>query len=93
VRAAGAPSFSSTWSSGSFNPEVQLLAKEGFAVLQVNCRGSGGYGLKYEQAGYREWDSRIVQDVIDATRYVIGKGFVDPRRVCIYGAGFGAFAA
>ncbi len=76
-----------------FNPEVQLLAKEGFAVLQVNYRGSGGYGLKYEQAGYRNWDSRIVQDIIDATRYVIGKGLVDPRRVCIYGASFGAFAA
>jgi dienelactone hydrolase len=76
-----------------FDPEVQLLAHEGFAVLQVNYRGSGGYGEAYQEAGYRKWGDRVVQDVIDATRFAVRKGFADPKRICIYGASFGAFAA
>ncbi len=76
-----------------FNPEVQLLASEGFAVLQVNFRGSGGYGAAYQEAGYRKWGSRMTQDVVDATRFAIRKGFADPARICIYGASFGGYAA
>jgi dipeptidyl aminopeptidase/acylaminoacyl peptidase len=76
-----------------FDPEVQLLAHEGFAVLQVNYRGSGGYGEAYQEAGYRQWGDRVVQDIIDATRFAVRKGFADPKRICVYGASFGAFAA
>jgi dipeptidyl aminopeptidase/acylaminoacyl peptidase len=76
-----------------FDPEVQLLAHEGFAVLQVNYRGSGGYGEAYQEAGYRKWGDRVVQDVIDATRFAVRKGFADPKRICIYGGSFGAYAA
>ena len=76
-----------------YDPEVQLLASQGFAVLQVNYRGSGGYGLKYQQYGYGHWGDRIIEDVIDATRYAVRKGYGDARRICIYGASFGAFAA
>jgi dipeptidyl aminopeptidase/acylaminoacyl peptidase len=76
-----------------FDWEVQLLAHEGFAVLQVNYRGSGGYGLAYQEAGYRKWGDRVVQDIIDATRFAVRKGFGDPKRICIYGASFGAYAA
>jgi len=76
-----------------FDPEAQLLAHEGFAVLQVNYRGSGGYGLAYEKAGYRKWGDRVVQDIIDATRFAVRKGFGDPKRICIYGASFGGYAA
>jgi dipeptidyl aminopeptidase/acylaminoacyl peptidase len=76
-----------------FNPEVQLLASEGFAVLQVNYRGSGGYGLKYQEAGYRHWGDRMIEDIADATRYAVRKGYADPKRICIYGASFGAYAA
>jgi dipeptidyl aminopeptidase/acylaminoacyl peptidase len=76
-----------------FDPEVQLLAHEGFAVLQVNYRGSGGYGLAYQEAGYRKWGDRVVQDIVDATRFAVRKGYADPRRICIYGASFGAYAA
>jgi len=79
-----------TW---GFDPRVQLLASEGFAVLQVNFRGSGGYGTAYEEAGYRRWGDRVVQDIVDATRFAIRKGFADPRRICIFGASFGAYAA
>jgi dipeptidyl aminopeptidase/acylaminoacyl peptidase len=77
----------------AFVPEVQLLASEGFAVLQVNYRGSGGYGEGYQQAGYGHWGDRIVEDIIDATQYTVKKGHADPKRICIYGASFGAYAA
>jgi dipeptidyl aminopeptidase/acylaminoacyl peptidase len=72
---------------------VQLLASEGFAVLEVNYRGSGGYGEKYQEAGYLHWGDRIQQDIIDATRYSLAKGYADPKRVCSYGGSFGAFSA
>jgi dienelactone hydrolase len=76
-----------------YNPEVQLLASEGFAVLQINFRGSGGYGEKFQEAGYTHWGDRMIEDIVDATRYAIGKGYADPHRICSYGASFGAFAA
>jgi dienelactone hydrolase len=76
-----------------FNPEVQLLASHGFAVLQVNYRGSGGYGDAYREAGYRHWGDRIVGDIVDATRWLVKKGQVDGDRACIYGASFGGYAA
>lgn len=76
-----------------FDWEVQLLASRGFAVLQVNYRGSGGYGDAYQEAGYRRWGDRVVQDVVDATRWAIRKGKVDGARVCAVGASFGAYAA
>ncbi len=87
----GGPHFvRDTW---RFNSEVQLLASEGFAVLQVNYRGSGGYGLAYQEAGYAHWGDRIVQDIVDATRYALTSGYGDPKRVCIYGGSFGGYAA
>ncbi len=76
-----------------FDPTVQLLASEGFAVLQVNYRGSGGYGLGYEEAGYGHWGDRVVQDVVDATRWAVRKGFADPARICAFGGSFGAYAS
>lgn len=76
-----------------FDPEAQLLASEGFAVLQVNFRGSGGYGLQYMEAGYGHWGDRIMEDIVDATRWAIGKGHADPKGICIYGGSFGGYAA
>jgi acetyl esterase/lipase len=86
----GPHSVRDTW---GFDPEVQLLATAGYAVLQVNFRGSGGYGLAYQEAGYRKWGDRVVQDVVDATRHATGAGLADPRRICTYGGSFGAYAA
>jgi len=86
----GGPGARDRW---GFDPEVQLLASEGFAVLQVNFRGSDGYGDAYREAGHRRWGDRVVQDIVDATRFAIRKGFADPRRICIYGASFGGYAA
>jgi dipeptidyl aminopeptidase/acylaminoacyl peptidase len=76
-----------------FDPEVQLLASHGYAVLQVNFRGSGGYGLDFEKAGYREWGGRMQDDVTDATRWAVAQGVADPKRVCIFGASYGGYAA
>jgi dipeptidyl aminopeptidase/acylaminoacyl peptidase len=76
-----------------FDSEVQLLASRGYAVLQVNFRGSGGYGLAFEKAGYREWGARMQDDLTDATRWAIAQGIARPGRICLYGASYGGYAA
>ncbi|QYJ78565.1 alpha/beta hydrolase family protein [Shewanella acanthi] len=76
-----------------FDPENQLLAQHGIAVLQVNFRGSGGYGDNFKELGYQKWGSDIQYDIIDATKYVIEQGFVDKDRICISGGSFGGYSA
>jgi len=76
-----------------FDPDVQLLANRGYAVLQVNFRGSGGYGDAFIHAGFREWGAKMQDDVTDATHWAIDQGIADPNRVCIYGASYGGYAA
>ncbi|MDQ2069476.1 S9 family peptidase [Natronospira bacteriovora] len=75
-----------------YDPEVQLLAHHGYAVLQVNFRGSGGYGKAFEEAGYREWGAAMQDDVTDATLWAIEQGIADPERICIYGGSYGGYA-
>lgn len=79
-----------TW---GFDAQAQLFASRGYAVLQVNFRGSGGYGLGFQDAGVREWGGKMQFDVTDATRWVIEQGVADPKRICIYGASYGGYAA
>ena len=76
-----------------FNPEVQLLANRGYAVLQMNYRGSGGYGNAFERAGYRKWGTTMQDDLTDSVKWAIAQGIADPNRVCIYGASYGGYAA
>lgn len=76
-----------------FNPEVQFLANRGYAVLQVNFRGSGGYGNAFERLGYRNWGTTMINDMTDAVDYVVGQGIADKDRVCTYGASYGGYAA
>ncbi|MCB1633296.1 MAG: S9 family peptidase [Xanthomonadales bacterium] len=76
-----------------YHSEVQLLAAQGYAVLQVNFRGSGNYGRAHEYAGYRQWGQLMQDDVTDATRWAIEQGHADPQRICIYGASYGAYSA
>ena len=76
-----------------FDEDAQFLASRGYAVLQVNFRGSGGRGVSFEEAGYRQWAGKIMDDLVDATRWAIGQGEVDGNRVCAYGASFGGYAS
>ncbi|GAB3377482.1 S9 family peptidase [Lysobacter fragariae] len=76
-----------------FNQETQLLAAAGYAVLQVNFRGSSGYGHAFSQAGARQWGGAMQDDLTDATRWATQQGVADPRRICIYGASYGGYAA
>ena len=75
-----------------YNPEHQFFASRGYAVVQVNYRGSGGYGRQFEQAGYGKWGREMQHDISDALRYLIDEGIADPDRICIYGASYGGYA-
>ena len=76
-----------------FDPHVQMLASRGHAVLQVNFRGSGGYGEAFMKAGHREWGAKMQDDITDATRWAIAQGIADPKRICIFGGSYGGYAA
>jgi dienelactone hydrolase len=76
-----------------FDYETQLLASRGYAILQVNYRGSGGRGHVFESAGYRRWGREMQDDVTDGVKWAIGDGVADPKRICIYGGSYGAYAA
>ncbi|WP_315385607.1 S9 family peptidase [uncultured Stenotrophomonas sp.] len=78
---------------GGYEHETQLLAAAGYAVLQVNFRGSSNYGRAHTAAGARQWGLRMQDDVTDATRWAIAEGIADEKRICIYGASYGAYAA
>lgn len=76
-----------------FNPEVQFLAAQGFAVLQVNTRGLVGFGKEKWRAGFKKWGSTMQDDVTDATRWLIREGIADSSRIGIYGSGLGGYFA
>ncbi len=76
-----------------FDPYVQAMATRGYGVLQVNFRGSGGYGDAFVKAGIREWGAKMQDDVTDATRWAIEQGLADPQRLCIFGGSYGGYAA
>jgi len=75
-----------------FNPEVQFLANRGYAVLQMNFRGSTGYGRAFWEASFRQWGGTMQDDITDGVRWLIGEGIADPRRVAIYGGSYGGYA-
>lgn len=79
--------------SWGFNPEVQFLANRGYAVLQVNYRGSGGYGRDFLIRGRHQWGRAMQDDLTDAVKWAIAQGIADPQRVAIYGASYGGYAA
>lgn len=76
-----------------FDPELQLLAKAGYSVLQVNYRGSGGYGLSHLEAGYLQWGDAVQRDIIAGTEWAIASGKAEKGNICIMGASFGGYSA
>jgi dipeptidyl aminopeptidase/acylaminoacyl peptidase len=76
-----------------FDPEAQWLANRGYLCVQVNFRGSTGYGKDFTNAGDREWGAKMHDDLIDAVDWVVGEGYANRDKVCIYGGSYGGYAA
>jgi dipeptidyl aminopeptidase/acylaminoacyl peptidase len=86
----GGPWVRDTW---GLDPEAQWFANRGYLCVQVNYRGSTGYGKEFVNAGDKEWAGKMHDDLIDAVRYVVDKGWADRDRVAIYGGSYGGYAA
>jgi dipeptidyl aminopeptidase/acylaminoacyl peptidase len=79
--------------SWGLDPESQWFANRGYAVLQVNFRASAGFGKKFLNAGNGEWGTGKMQDdLTDAVKWAVAKGYADPKKVCIFGGSYGGYA-
>lgn len=78
--------------SWGFNPEVQFLANRGYAVLQMNFRGSTGYGRKFWESSFKQWGGTMQDDVTDGVKWLIKQGIADSTRIAIYGGSYGGYA-
>jgi dipeptidyl aminopeptidase/acylaminoacyl peptidase len=90
VNVHGGPWARDTW---GYHPEAQWLANRGYLCLQVNFRGSTGYGKAFVNAGDREWGAKMQDDLTDAVAHAVAEGWSDPKRVAIYGGSYGGYAA
>lgn len=86
----GGPWARDTW---GFDPEAQWLANRGYACIQVNFRGSTGYGKDFVNAGDKEWGAKMHTDLLDTVDFAVGEGWVDRARIAIYGGSYGGYAA
>jgi dipeptidyl aminopeptidase/acylaminoacyl peptidase len=86
----GGPHLRDYW---NFDPQVQLLASQGYAVLRVNFRGSSGYGSKIYYGSQKQWGDRVQKDIIEGTKWVMAQGGILSDKVCIMGASFGGYSA
>jgi dipeptidyl aminopeptidase/acylaminoacyl peptidase len=89
VNPHGGPWYRDQW---GYNPEVQFLANRGYAVLQVNFRGSTGYGRKFWEASFKQWGKAMQDDITDGVQWLIKQGIADPKRIGIYGGSYGGYA-
>ena len=89
VNPHGGPWARDVW---GYNAEVQFLANRGYAVFQMNFRGSTGYGRKFWEASFRQWGRTMQDDITDGVQWLIKEGIADPKRVAIYGASYGGYA-
>ncbi|RXQ91529.1 S9 family peptidase [Ancylomarina salipaludis] len=89
VNPHGGPWARDNW---GFNPEIQFLANRGYAVLQMNFRGSTGYGREFWESSFKQWGQSMQDDITDAVQWAIDKGYADKDRVAIYGGSYGGYA-
>jgi dipeptidyl aminopeptidase/acylaminoacyl peptidase len=89
VNPHGGPWYRDSW---GFNPEIQFLANRGYAVLQINFRGSTGYGRKFWEASFKQWGKTMQDDITDGVNWLISQGIADPKKVGIYGGSYGGYA-
>ncbi|MFZ6648825.1 S9 family peptidase [Undibacterium sp. TJN25] len=89
VNPHGGPWARDVW---GYNPEVQMLANRGYAVLQMNFRGSTGYGRKFWEVSFRQWGKTMQDDITDGVNWLIKDGVADPKRIAIYGGSYGGYA-
>ena len=85
----GGPWHRDSW---GFNPEIQLMASRGFAVLQMNFRGSTGYGRDFWEKSFKQWGKAMQDDITDGVNWLIKEGIADKDRVAIYGGSYGGYA-
>jgi len=79
--------------SWGYNAEVQFLANRGYAVFQINYRGSSGYGKSFMAAGFGQWGGKIQQDISDGVKWLVNEKIANPKKIAIYGTGFGGYIA
>jgi len=89
VNPHGGPWYRDQW---GFNPEIQFLANRGYAVFQMNFRGSTGYGRKFWEASFKQWGKNMQNDITDGVNWLIDKGIADKTRIAIYGGSYGGYA-
>lgn len=83
----------STRNAWEYVPEVQFLANRGYAVLQMNFRGSTGYGKAFENAGFKQWGAKMQNDIFDGVQWLINEGVANPNQIGVFGYGFGGYSA
>ncbi|WP_133408148.1 alpha/beta hydrolase family protein [Parashewanella tropica] len=90
VNPHGGPAARDYW---EYNSQNQFLAQNGIATLQINFRGSSGYGQDHQQAGNLNWGTKVQHDIIDGVNYAIKQGWINKDKICIEGGSFGAYSA
>lgn len=78
--------------SWGFNPEIQFLANRGYAVLQMNFRGSTGYGRAFWEASFKEWGLAMQDDITDGVQWLVEQGIANKDKIAIYGGSYGGYA-
>jgi dipeptidyl aminopeptidase/acylaminoacyl peptidase len=89
VNPHGGPWYRDQW---GFNPEIQFLANRGYAVFQMNFRGSTGYGRKFWESSFKQWGKTMQDDITDGVNWLINEGIADKSRIAIYGGSYGGYA-
>ncbi|MBG6081410.1 alpha/beta hydrolase family protein [Rubrivivax gelatinosus] len=89
VNPHGGPWARDSW---GFNPEVQFLANRGYCVLQMNFRGSTGFGRQFWEASFGQWGLKMQDDISDGAKWLVEQGIADPKRIGLYGGSYGGYA-